>query len=119
MSEKQKPAGYRFTEAEDKLIQDTFQDNEELMSLLSKIFLPSLDTETAQAGNVIDAAHVLDTLVFETDKMPAEEVAIRTHARNRVMTYINSRLNEIRQLANLGGKSDEEKQAKAKKDSTR
>ena len=119
MTDSKKPAGYRYTEAEDKLIEQHFRDNDELLELLSKIFLPAFDGETAQAGMKVDAAHVIDTLIFESDKMPAEEVAIRTHARNRIITYINSRLNEIRQLAGAKVATDEERSAINKKNSTK
>lgn len=103
----------RFTEAELGLMKATFKDNEPLLKLLRKIFLPELDPQ-APLGEMIDLWMSLPT----KDQTP-EQIAIALTARNSLIQHIDMQLMQLKSLAGAESLTPEEVQARAKMDSAK
>lgn len=101
----------RFTESELALIKSTFKDNELLLKLLRKIFLPELDP-TAPLGQMIDL-----WMTVNVKEMSAEQALINIIARNQLISHLDSQLIQLNALANMSEETTEERTTRQKKNS--
>lgn len=103
----------RFSDRELKLVQATFKDNEELLKLLRKVFLPVIDP-AAPLGQVIDL-----WMTANYDQLDPEQIAIEVKARQKLILHIEQRLLELQGLSNMKLETEEEKAIREKKDSSK
>lgn len=109
----QQGAQMRFTDDELEIIRKTFGENEFLLKLLRKVFLPELDPK-APIGQMIDLWMTVDV----KDKSP-EEIAVALLARNEVIRHVDQRLIELSLLAKQAPLSEAQVKEKARKDSSK
>jgi|ERR1035437_65069 hypothetical protein len=103
----------RITEQDTALMRTTFKDNEPLLLLLRKIFLPELDPNVA-IGQMIDLWMTVDT-----KEMTPEDAFIRLIARNQLISHVDNCLNTIKLNALKVEETEAEKIAKTKKNSSK
>ena len=84
----------RFSEGELATLKSVFKDNDALLKILRKVFLPEIDP-TAPIGQVIDLWMTVDVRQLEP-----EQAMIRLIARNELITHVEQQLMQIRVLAN-------------------
>ena len=106
--------GYgRFTKDEMDLIKRTFGNNEPLLKLLRKVFLPALDLN-APLGQMIDLWMTVDMRnLSEIDKQ------IRLESRNALIVHLEQMLIQLNSLAGIKEETAEERSARLKKDSNK
>lgn len=73
----------RITPEEIEIIKNTFGNNERLLKLMRKMFLPELDPN-APVGQLIDLY-----LTLNTDGMTPEDVYINLKARNQLVAHVD------------------------------
>jgi len=88
----------RITDAELKTIKHTFADNDHLLKVLRKVFLPEIDPN-APIGQTIDL-----WMTLKTDDASPDQLVINLKARNLLITHIEQQLMQLKFLA---GKKDE------------
>lgn len=103
----------RFDEDELRVIQSTFKDNDKLLKVLRKIFLPEIDP-FAPIGQLVDL-----WMVQNYDTMPPDEVKIQLIARNKLIAHVESQLLQIQLLAAMKDETLEEREKREKKDSSK
>ena len=103
----------RITEEEIKLIKSAYKDNDALLKLLRKIFLPEITAE-APLGENIDL-----WMTTPVKDMTPDGALINIIARNNLIQHIESQLLQLRILANTEAKTLEEAREAAKKDSNK
>lgn len=103
----------RITEEEIALLKSTFRDNERLLKVLRKIFLPEIQSD-APLGQNID----LWMTVPVKDYTP-EQVMINMLARNQLIQHLENSLIQINTLANTDAKTPEELEEARKKNSNK
>lgn len=114
MDKKKEPGSQmRFSDHELKLVQATFKDNDELLKLMRKVFLPELDPKAPLSQN-IDL-----WMTANLDNMDPEQIAIEVKARNKLIIHIEQRLLELQGLSNMKVETAEEAEKRAKLDSTK
>ena len=113
--EKQKEKGrqMRFTEIEIDLIKKTFKDNEKLLQIIRKVFLPELDP-TAPLNQNIDL-----WMSIPLKQLSKEDAVIQVLARNDLISHIEMQLMQLDILANTDAKTLAEIREKIKKDSNK
>lgn len=103
----------RITPEEQKIIQRAFKNNEPLLRLLRKIFLPELDP-TAPIGQMIDLWMTIDT----KEKTP-EEVYHNLVARNQLISHVDNQLMTLSLISKMEEMTPDEVVAKVKADSSK
>lgn len=103
----------RYSTEELTLLKGVFGDNEKLVKLMRKMFLPEYDPN-APLGQAIDLWMTVDM-----KGLSAEEALFRLTIRNELISYIEFRLQEINVLANMKELSEAEKKEKGKLDSSK
>lgn len=105
----------RFSEEELTLLKATFKDNEKLLKLLRKVFLPQYDPY-APFGQTVDSLWMgLDQL---SQMVPQDrETMILTQIR--LNNHIERQLMQLDALAKLKNETEEEEKARLEKDSTK
>jgi len=103
----------RFTEDELRLIRDTFKDNDRLLKLMRKVFLPELDPD-APLGQVIDL-----WLSLPLKEMDPRDAMVNMLARNQLIMHVEQQLMQLQALANREELTEEQKQIKEKKNNGR
>ena len=103
----------RFTDQELATLKGAFKDNDPLLKLLRKVFLPELDPN-APLGQMIDIWMATST----KDKTP-EQIAIELTARNMLIQHVDGMLMQMKTLANLENLTKEEVVAKVKANSAK
>lgn len=103
----------RINEDEMRLIRATFKDNEPLLRLMRKMFLPEIDP-SAPIGQMIDLWMTVDI-----KEMSPEEAIINIKARNTLITHLDQQLMSLKLIANTEPMSQDEAVAKVKADSTK
>ncbi len=103
----------RYTKEELELLKATFKDNEPLLKLLRKVFLPELDP-SAPLGQMIDL-----WMTLNIDDMPVEQAMKNIKARNSLITHLDTQLIALQALANMKEETEEEKTKRLEKDSTK
>jgi len=114
MNEEQKKGRQmRISEIEIDLIKKTFRDNEKLLKLLRKIFLPELDPDVPLGQN-IDL-----WMTVPIGQTSTENAVINIMARNQLIQHVESQLIQLNILANTDAKSLAEVKERMSKDSAK
>jgi hypothetical protein len=105
----------RFSEADLLLLKKIFGGDEKLhlVKLLRKLFLPEYDPQAPLEQN-IDL-----WMTIPLQNLTLEEAYIRLIARNEVIMHIEQRLNQISLLANHIEETEQQRDERLRKDSTR
>ena len=103
----------RFSDSELALIRGVFYENDQLLKLMRKVFLPEIDP-TAPLGQLVDLWMTIDL----KDKDP-EEAMINIKARNQLIMHVEQQLLQLQVLANLKDETAEDKAAREAKDSAK
>lgn len=103
----------RFTEEEIAIIRSTFLDNEKLLKVLRKVFLPEYDPQ-APLGQVVDLWMTLDLKDLSPD-----QAMVKIWARNSLITHIEQQLLQINQLANMPVETESQKEERKKANSNK
>lgn len=103
----------RFAEDELKLIKTVFSKNEPLLKLLRKVFLPSYDPKSP-FGQGVDLWMTVDVR-----QMTPDQAYTRLLARNELIMHVEQQLLQLQALANMKVESEEEKEVRKQKDSTK
>lgn len=93
----QQGAQMRITPIEREMIARTFKNNQALLLLMRKIFLPEIDPN-APIGQVIDLWLTLEN----TNKgLPLDEQIVNLKARNLLITHVDQSLMQLQAIANM------------------
>lgn len=103
----------RIKEDEVGIIKSTFKDNEKLLKLMRKIFLPEFEAD-GPLGGQIDI-----WMTTPLQNLSTEEKLVQITARNLLIAHIETQLLQLKALANSDAKSIEEVRENLKKDSTK
>lgn len=103
----------RITDAELSIIKNTFADNEDLLKLMRKIFLPELDP-SAPLGQNLDL-----WMTIKIEDLPPEQAIINLKARNVLITHVDQQLMVLRTLAGMKSETLEQTKERLKKDSSK
>lgn len=103
----------RITPEEMEIIKATFRNNDRLLKLMRKMFLPELDPN-APMGQMLD----LWMTVSIKDKTP-EEAYLELLARNTLISHVDQVLTQMSLLSMMEDKTPEEVVAKLKADSVK
>ena len=109
MNEKQE---MRITDAEMGVIKATFAENEALLKLMRKVFLPEIDVN-APVGNQVDLYMSLK------GEGSIEQQLINLQARNMLISHIEMCLLQLKLLSGKKEESVEATKEKLKKDSSK
>jgi len=102
-----------YTEDELTLIKATFKNNEKLLKLMRKVFLPEYDPN-APLGQVIDL-----WLSLPVKEMSPEAAQINILARNSLIMHIENQLQVINVLATAEVETVEEARERVAKNSSK
>lgn len=103
----------RFTDSELALVKGTFAENEELLKLMRKVFLPELDP-SAPIQQMIDLY-----MTLPTENQTPDEIAINLKARNILIAHLEMQLGQLRTLAGMKNESVEQTQERLQKNSNK
>lgn len=103
----------RITPDEQLTIQKIFKNNEPLLKLMRKMFLPEIDPN-APVGQVIDL-----WMTIKTEGMSLEEQLINLKARNQLITHIDQILMQLSMISKLEETTPEQIKEKAVKNSSK
>lgn len=103
----------RINDDELRLIKNTFAENDDLLKLLRKCFLPEIMPK-APLGQNIDLWMTLDI-----QKQTAEEAIINLKARNSLIQHVETTLQMLSALAGLKEETVEQTKEKLKKNSSK
>ncbi len=103
----------RITDEEIEILKGMFKDNDKLLKVLRKIFLPEI-TPDAPIGENIDL-----WMTTPIKDMSPEQVTINVTARNHLIQHVEQSLAQLKVLANTDAKTLEEIQENIKKDSSK
>lgn len=103
----------RISTEEVRLIQSVFKDNDKLLKLMRKIFLPSYDPN-APIGETVDLWSIKDI-----GNMHPDEVKIYFMARRELIMHVESQILQLRALAQMVIEEPVEAAARRKKDSAK
>ncbi len=103
----------RITEKEMELIQRHFKDNDTLLLLMRKIFLPEIDPN-APVGQVIDL-----WMTVNIKDMTPEMAYQNIMARNMLISHVDQQLMTLKLIARMEKQTPEEAVAKVKANSTK
>lgn len=114
MEKKQeKKAEMRISDAELSLIKMTFAENDTLLKILRKIFLPEISAE-AQIGQNFDL-----WMTLQLDNLPPDQAIINIKARNTVISHVENCLVQLKLLAGIKNETVEETKERLQKDSSK
>lgn len=102
----------RITDSELGIIKSTFGDNDALLKLMRKVFLPEVDI-TAPVGNQVDLYMSLK------NEGTLEQQLINLSARNALIAHIEMCLLQLKLLAGKKEESVEDTKERLKKDSSK
>lgn len=103
----------RITDADLSMLKNTFADNDELLKLLRKIFLPEI-TADAPVGQNVDL-----WMTLKLEELTPEQAMVKIIARNTVIQHLESCLGQIKILAGQKTESVEETKKKLLKNSSK
>jgi hypothetical protein len=103
----------RITDDEIRLIKATFKDNEPLLKLMRKMFLPELDP-TAPLGQMLDL-----WMTVSIKDMSPEEAYVNLLARNTLISHLDQVLLQMSLISKMEEQSPAEVVAKLKANSTK
>lgn len=119
MAEEKKSTGMnqgaqmRITEDEMRLIRATFKDNEPLLRLMRKMFLPEIDP-SAPIGQMIDL-----WMTVNVNEMSAEEALVNIKARNSLISHVDQQLMSLKLISSTEPVSAEKASVKVVADSAK
>ena len=96
----------RITSDEQALIKSTFLNNDRLLKLMRKIFLPEIDPQ-APIGQVIDL-----WMTIKVDDMTPEQALTNLKARNMLISHVDQCLMQLFLISKLEPVTPEEAKAK-------
>lgn len=96
----------RITDEERKLIASVFKNNEPLLKLVRKMFLPELDPN-APIGQLLDL-----WMTLSVKDVSPEECKIQLVARNTLISHVDNVLMQLKLIAGLEPVTPEEAKAK-------
>lgn len=103
----------RITDAELGLLKMTFADNDVLLKLMRKIFLPEIDLN-APIGSQVDL-----WMTIKIEDQTPEEAIINLKARNQLITHLEMCLNQMKVLAGKKDETPEQTRERLAKDSSK
>jgi hypothetical protein len=103
----------RITTEDMQLIKGTFANNEPLLKLLRKIFLPELDP-TTPIGQNIDL-----WMTVSVDNMTAEQALVNLKARNILINHVEQQLMQLKLLSEVKEETAEELSVRMEKDNNK
>lgn len=103
----------RITDKDIFLIKSAFADNDELLKVIRKVFLPELDPE-APIGQQIDLY-----MTVKVEDMDPETALINIKARNMLIGHLEMCLGQLKVLAGRKGETIAETKERLKKDSSK
>lgn len=103
----------RFTKEEIDLLKRTFKDNDDLLKVLRKVFLPEYDPK-APVTQVIDL-----WMTVPVKELTPEAAYVKMLARNDLISHVEFQLQQIKHFADLKEETQEEIEARAAKNSTK
>jgi hypothetical protein len=103
----------RITDEELRLIKNTFAENDDLLKLLRKVFLPELNAK-APLGQQIDLY-----MTIPVDNMTMEQALVNLKARNTLINHVEMQLLMLKSLAGLKEETVSETKERLKKDSSK
>ena len=103
----------RISDEELSLLKATFSENDKLLKLLRKLFLPEI-TADAPIGQNIDL-----WMTINLENKTPEQAIIDLKARNSLIGHIESQLVQIKMLAGMKDETVEETKARLKQDSSK
>lgn len=106
-------AQMRITPEEQQLIRAVFKDNENLLRLMRKMFLPELDP-TAPLGQMIDL-----WMTVKIAEMTPEMAYVNLLARNTLISHLDQTLMQLSIISKMEPITPEEAVAKVKADSAK
>lgn len=104
---------FRITDEELSLIKNTFANNEALLKLMRKLFLPELDPN-APINQNIDL-----WMTLKIEDLTPEQAIINLKARNTVIQHLESQLMNLQILAGSPNESVEDTKKRLSQDSTK
>ena len=113
MSEQKGNSQMRITEEEQEIIKSTFKNNDALVKVLRKMFLPELDPQ-APVGQMIDLYRTIST----KDRDP-RDIAVELTARNMVIDHVENVLMQMWLLSMQEVQTPEQLKESLKKNSIR
>jgi len=103
----------RITPEEFAIIRTTFKDNDALLKLMRKIFLPEIDP-TAPLGQMVDL-----WMSLNMKELTAEQALVKLEARNSLILHVEQQLLALRAMADSVDETPAQTAARLKKDSTK
>lgn len=103
----------RLSDTDLSIIKNTFADNEELMKVLRKVFLPELSADVPLGQN-IDL-----WMTLKVDDLEPEQAIINLKARNTVIQHLEMCLMQLNVLAGSKEETVEATKERLKKDSSK
>ena len=103
----------RISDKELQLIKNTFSDNEDLLKLMRKIFLPEIDPK-APLGQNLDL-----WMTVKVEDIPPEQAIINLKARNSLIQHIEMQLLALRTLAGFKEETVEETKKRLQQNSSK
>ena len=103
----------RINDVELQLIKNTFAENDELLRVMRKVFLPEIEAGTPIGQN-------LDLwMTLKIEDMPPEQALINIKARNTVIQHVEMCLAQLKVLGGMKDETVEATKEKLKKDSAK
>jgi len=103
----------RISDEELRLLKSVFADNDALLKLLRKVFLPELSPDVPLGQN-IDL-----WMTLKVEDMSPEDAVINIKARNQLIQHIEMQLITLKHLAGIKKESVEETKERLKRDSAK
>lgn len=103
----------RINDSELSMLKNTFAENDELLKLIRKIFLPEIDLD-APIGSQIDL-----WMTVKVEDLTPEEALINLKARNQLISHVELCLNQIKVLAGFKDETPDETKERIAKDSSK
>ncbi len=103
----------RITDADLSIIKNTFAENDELLKVLRKVFLPEI-TEDTPLGQVIDL-----WMTVKIEDLTPEQALINIKARNTLITHIEQQLLQLKFLAGMKSETVDQTKERLSKDSSK
>jgi hypothetical protein len=103
----------RITPDEIAAIKRTFKDNEPLLLLMRKMFLPEIDPK-APIGQLVDL-----WLTLKIEDLSPEDVVIKLRARNEVIAHVDQVLMQLKLISMMEEQTKEEVVASVQKNSAK
>lgn len=103
----------RISDVELELIKNTYSENDDLLKLLRKIFLPELDVN-APIGQNLDL-----WMTMKIEDLSPEDALINLKARNTLIQHVEMCLGQLKILAGQKKETVEETKERLKKNSAK